>query len=338
MLKISVLLPCYNAETTIEVTMQSIAVQTLADFEVVAVDDGSTDSTAAILAQWARTDPRIRPISLPHGGIIPALNAGLDACRSDLVARMDADDRMHPTRLARQVEFLEQRPEVQLVSSLVAGFPSGELREGFRLYIEWLNSLATHEDICREIYVESPLCHPSVAFRRQAVLKLGGYQERGWAEDYDLWLRMHLAGMRFEKIPEVLLEWREHPERLTRTDSRYSLENFLRAKAHYLALGLLADRDAVILWGAGMHGRRLSKHLLREGVNLTAIVDIDPKKIGRTRRGKPIIGPEELPELWAQASRPAVLAAVGARGARELIRQQLNDFGLTEGADWWAAA
>lgn len=331
-------MPCYNAAETLEATLESIAAQTLDDFEVVAVDDGSTDSTPAILAQWAGDDPRFRYLPQPHAGIIPAMNAGLEACRAEIVARMDADDLMRPTRLARQLEFLEQHPETDLVSCLVAGFPAGELREGFRLYIEWLNTLVSHEEICREIFVESPLCHPTVAFRKAAVLKLGGYQEFGWAEDYDLWLRMYLAGMRFVKVPEVLVEWREYPERLTRTDSRYSLENFLRAKAHYLAQGPLKEREDVIIWGSGMHGRRLSKHLLREGVNLTAFIDIDPKKIGRTRRGRPIHAPEDLLGLWEAASRPAVLASVGARGARQLIRQQLNEFGLREGVDWWAAA
>jgi glycosyltransferase involved in cell wall biosynthesis len=336
--KISVLMPCYNVAATVDETLQSIAAQTLTDFEVVAVDDGSTDNTPDILAQCVQRDPRFRLLPLPHAGIIPAMNAGLEDCRAEYIARMDADDLMLPTRLEQQATHLDQHPKTTLVSSLVAGFPKGELREGFRLYIEWLNTLTTHDEICREMFVESPLCHPTVTFRRQAVLDLGGYQERGWAEDYDLWLRMYLAGMRFDKIPETLVEWREHPDRLTRTDSRYSLENFLRAKAHYLALGPLKNRDEVIIWGSGMHGRRLSKHLLREGVNLIAFVDIDPKKIGRTRRDKPIIAPEDLPDLWANAANPAVLAAVGARGARELIRQQLTDFGLTEGKDWWAAA
>ena len=335
---ISILMPCYNAAATLEVSLQSIAGQTLTDFEVIAVDDGSTDDTPAILDNWSRQDPRFKLIELPHEGIIPALNAGLAACQSEFVARMDADDRMHPTRLEKQTAFMQANPDVDLVSSLVTGFPANEMREGFNLYIDWLNSLIDHESICREIFVESPLCHPSVTYRLAAVQGIGGYQENGWAEDYDLWLRGYLAGWRFEKLPEVLLEWREYPDRLTRTDSRYSLENFIRAKAQYLTLGPLAGRGAVIIWGSGMHGRRLSKHLLRAGVPLTAFVDIDPKKIGRTRRGLPIIAPEDLMGLWQQAKNPAVLASVGARGARGLIRAQLNEMGLAEGRDWWAAA
>jgi hypothetical protein len=212
------------------------------------------------------------------------------------------------------------------------------LREGFQIYIDWLNNLITHEDICREIFVESPICHPTVMVRKKVLVDLGGYEERGWPEDYDLWLRMYLAGHQFAKLPEVLLSWREHPQRLTRTDSRYSVENFIRAKSHYLPQGPLKGRDAVIVWGAGMMGRRMSKHLLREGVPLVAFIDIDPKKIGRTLRSLPIISPEALMDWWERYECPALLAAVGARGARALIRERLGGFGLVEGEDWWGIA
>ena len=335
---VSVLMPCYNAAGTLDEALESLACQTLTDFEVVAVDDGSTDATGQILQAWARRDPRLRLLSQPHAGIVAALGAGLAACQAPYVARMDADDHSHPERLALQVAYLEAHPEAALVSCRVAGFPVEKVRQGFQIYIDWLNSLLSNDDIRREMFVESPLPHPSVTFRRQAVLEAGGYQEHGWAEDYDLWLRLYLDGRRFVKLPQVLLEWRERAERLTRTDGRYSLENFLRAKAHYLARGPLAGREAILIWGAGMVGRRLSKHLLRQGLPLAAFIDIDPRKIGRTRRGLPILPPEELPEVWTHYEAPALLAAVGARGARQLIRQRLTALGLREGLDWWSAA
>ncbi|MFQ5615879.1 MAG: glycosyltransferase, partial [Anaerolineales bacterium] len=322
----------------IQEAIDSALNQTFTDFEVIAVDDGSEDVTPEILRRASRVDSRFRSIRQPHGGIIAALNTGLAACRAPYVARMDADDRAHPTRLTRQVAFLEDHPETAVVSCLVSAFPPDRVREGFRIYLGWLNALITHEEICREIFVESPLPHPGVTFRKEWVEKVGGYQERGWPEDYDLWLRLYLAGARFAKVPEVLLEWRERTDRLTRTDSRYSLENFLRAKAHYLARGPLVGRDALIVWGAGMTGRRLSKHLVREGAPLAAFVDIDPKKIGNTRRGRPVIPPKALLDWWGRYRNPIVLAAVGARGARKLIRERLTGFGLVEGRDWWGAA
>jgi len=331
-------MPCYNIDKTLDETLQSLLQQTHNEFEIVAVDDGSQDDTLAILRDNSEQDARVKVLALPHQGIIPAMNAGLQSCRGKYVARMDADDIALPQRLEKQSAYLDAHPDTALVSCLVRGFPQDSLQEGFRIYIEWLNSLKTDGDICREIFIESPLAHPSVMYRKDAVMRLGGYQERGWAEDYDLWLRMYLTGMRFAKLPEVLLEWREHPQRLTRTDSRYSLENFLRAKAHYLMQGPLKDRDAVIIWGAGMNGRRLSKHLLRLDCPLTAFIDVDTDKIGKTRHGVNIFAVEDLEGIWAAYENPVLLSAVGSRGKRKLIREYLEKVELVEGTDWWAVA
>jgi glycosyltransferase involved in cell wall biosynthesis len=338
MVAVSVLMPCFNAADTIEESLATIAAQTHPDFEVILVDDGSQDETPQILKRWQASDPRFRAISIAHGGIINALNAGLAACEGGYVARMDADDRSMPSRLEKQAGYLDAHPETALVSCLVRGFPENEVREGFRIYIDWLNSLATHDEMQKQLFVESPVAHPSVMFRRDVVQGLDGYHEHGWAEDYDLWLRMSLAGCEFAKIRETLLEWREHPERLTRTDSRYSLENFLRAKAHYLMQGPLSGGQPLVIWGAGMMGKRLSKYLLREGANIIAFIDVDEKKIGGTRRKRPIVSPDDLPALLEEDAKPVVLAAVGARGARQLIRDRLEHMKLAEGRDWWAVA
>jgi glycosyltransferase involved in cell wall biosynthesis len=336
--KLSVLLPCYNASGTLNEALYSLTCQTLSDFEIIAVDDGSTDGTLQMLQALALKDTRLRILPRSHEGIVSTLNAGLELCTALYVARMDADDCAHPERLEKQASFLDAHPEVGVVSCWVAGFPAGQVRQGFTIYMEWLNSLLRNDDIRREIFVESPLPHPSLTIRRELLQQVGGYQDHGWAEDYDLLLRLYLAGARFAKLPEVLLEWREHPQRLTRTDSRYSLENFLRAKAFYLTLGPLAGRDGVIIWGAGMVGRRLGKQLARLGAPLVAYIDIDPRKIGRTRRGLPILPPDALPNWWGRFANPVILTAVGARGARPLIRQRLIEMGFQEGQDWWSAA
>lgn len=334
--KVSILLPIYNAAATLGDTLQSIAVQTLTDFEVVAVDDGSTDDTSEILARWAQQDDRIRIVTIPHGGVIAAANAGLAECGGKYIARMDADDSMYPTRLEKQATALDAHPEVDVVSCLVEG--GKRMREGFRIYLEWLNGLVTNADIRREMFVESPIPNPSAMFRREVIEKFGMMEDRGWPEDYDFWLRLYQGGAVFAKVPEVLLRWHDSPNRLTRTDSRYSLENFIRAKMYYIQRGPLAGRDAVIVWGAGMMGRRVSKYLVWEDAPLQVFVDIDPKKIGRTRRGKPIIAPDELMGWWNKYDNPVILAAVGARGARGLIRERLTELGLVEGRDWWGVA
>ena len=335
---VSVLMSAYNAAATLDETLQTLQAQTMDDFEVVAVDDGSTDATRQILTNWQKSFPSLRLISAPHRGLIPALNEGLGLCRGTLVARMDADDLAHPQRLEKQAQLLQRQPDISVVGSLVKTFPREDVGQGLRIYEDWLNQLVHHDDIAREIFIESPLANPSAMVRRQEILDLGGYCEHGWPEDYDLWLRYFAAGRRFAKVPEVLLCWREHPGRVTHTDSRYSVENFLRAKAFYLGQGPLRESRDLLVWGAGKTGRRLSKHLIRGGFRPRAFVDIATAKIGKTLRGIPIIGAADLPALWHQLERPLLLIAVASRGARALIRTELARLQLVETRDFWCVA
>ena len=335
---VSILMPVYNAAGTLPEALKSIAGQTLADFEVIAVDDGSDDDSGMILEAWRRGDRRIKPVNPGRVGLVEALNRGLSVCEGTYIARMDADDRMHPNRLARQAELLESRPDISVAGSLVETFADGSVGEGMKIYEAWLNSLVEPDDIAREIFIESPVAHPSAMVRRDDFVKLGGYRDLGWPEDYDLWLRCHAAGLRFAKVPEVLLFWREHDGRLTRTDARYSVENFLRVKARFLIDGPLDGRDGLIVWGAGQTGRRLSKHLVRMGRTVDAFVDISPRKIGGKLRGAPVIGPDGLVDAWSRHRRPMLVVAVSSRGARKLIRQALHDMGLAEVDDYLCAA
>jgi len=335
---VSVLFPCRNAVATLDEAVESVLQQTLHDLEVVAVDDGSSDESPQRLEEWARIDPRIRVLRRPRGGLIESLNAGLAECRAPLIARMDADDRSHPERFASQAALLNVQPELAAVGCLVEAFPQDKVGPGLASYLEWQNSVTSPEAIAREIYVESPLVHPSVMMRADWLRNVGGYQDHGWPEDYDLWLRLHAAGGRFAKVPQTLFYWREHPGRLTHGDPRYAIDSFLRAKVFYLSRGPLQDRQSVILWGAGIVGKKVSRLLLAEGQPLKAFVDVDPAKIGRTRRGLPVVGPQDFMPLWRTGPQPVLLATVGARGARALVRQQITSLGLVEGQDWWAVA
>jgi glycosyltransferase involved in cell wall biosynthesis len=333
---VSVLLPVRNGGRWLEAGLASLARQSLDTFEVIAVDDGSDDDSGKILDDRATRDPRFTVVHQPAEGLVAALNRGLERCRAPLVARMDADDISHPKRLELQSARFAVQPEVGVVSCLVRHFPSRNVAAGFRLYEEWLNSLVTHDEARRERFIESPVAHPSVMVRREVLTGVGGWRDVDWAEDYDLWLRCFEDGVVFTKIDRPLFFWREHADRLTRTDPRYSVPSFLRCKSHYLARGPLASSSRVILWGAGQTGRRLSKFLAEEGVRITAVVDIDPRKIGGTLRGIDVISPDDLPVHLAGDT--IVLAAVASRGARGLIRTRLVELGLVEGRTFWCVA
>ena len=336
--RVSVLMPVYNAAETLIETLESIAAQTFADFEVVAVDDESEDGSGEILKEWGEKDRRFKVLLEEHRGIVGAPNRGLQVCAGEFVARMDADDLMHPDRLAKQVAVLDADEGLSVVSCLVETFPRDEVGQGMIIYEQWLNGLVAGEDILREFFIESPIANPSAMMRRGELVELGGYQDRGWPEDYDLWLRYRAAGRRFAKVPEILHYWREHGARATHTNSRYSVENFLRAKAHYLCEGPLKERDGLIVWGAGKTGRRIAKHLERGGSTPDVFIDITPKKIGGTLRGRPVVGPDDLPDWWGRYGRPIVLVAVASRGARALIREHLRGLRQVEGEDFLCVA
>ena len=166
------------------------------------------------------------------------------------------------------------------------------------------------------------------------MLRLGGYRDEGWAEDYDLWLRLAAAGARFAKVPEVLLDWRDGPDRLTRTGEAYSFRNFRRLKIHALRAGFLRGRETVIVWGAGRGGKAWAASLEAAGVAIEAFVDIDPKKIGRTRRGRPVVAPAPQP-----AARPIpLLVTLRGKGAPARIRAPLDCRGYRERTDYLCVA
>ncbi len=323
---VSVIMPVFNAAPTVRRAAVSILRQRGVDLELVCVDDGSTDGSSTILQELAASFPGIRVIAQPHRGIVAALNTALEAARHPLIARMDADDVAHPERLRLQARFLLGNPEVGVVGTRVRSFPKAAVSAAFYAYETWSNSLVAPEDIAREIYVESPIVHPSAMFRRGEVLRLGGYRDVPWPEDYDLWLRYHQAGFGLAKLPRVLLGWRMHPERLSFRDPRCSLGGFIRCKAHFLARDPRVRQGPVIIWGAGMTGRRLGKELMREGVAVEAFVDVVPRSIGQTRHGRPV-----RPADCMRDTDRFVLVAIPAPGAKEEIRAQMRAWGHKEG-------
>ena len=194
--RVSVLFPCRDAAAHLPEAIASIRDQTFEAYEVLAVDDGSTDLTRQLLHAWADEDPRVRLLRTPRRGLVPALASALAAARCALVARMDADDVAEPDRLAQQVALLDRDPSVAACGTGVEYFPPEHVRNGAMRYQAWLNSLCTPEDIARDVFVECPLAHPTLMIRRSVLLAVGGYRELDWPEDYDLVLRVWAAGHR----------------------------------------------------------------------------------------------------------------------------------------------
>jgi glycosyltransferase involved in cell wall biosynthesis len=301
---------------------------------VVAVDDGSVDGSLDLLQAAARDDPRLRVVRNPGRGLVAALNAAASAARAPLLARMDADDRAHPSRLRLQAARLDARPDVGVLGSGVHLFGAERPNAGMQAYVAWLNGLRDHASIVRDIWVESPLAHPAVMMRAGLLRAVGGYRDLDGPEDYDLWLRVYAAGGRFESLPDVLLEWRDGPTRLSRTDPRYAPDRFRAVKIEALERGPLRGRG-VVVWGAGPIGKGWARALRERGHRVLAFVEVAERRLGERIHEAPVVPVADAVHVAPEALH---LAAVGQPGARERIRAAAAALGLVEGEDLLAVA
>jgi cellulose synthase/poly-beta-1,6-N-acetylglucosamine synthase-like glycosyltransferase len=328
----SFVLPCHNGGATLREAIDSICAQSDGDLELLVIADRCTDDSHTIAAD--HPDQRVRLITSPGIGIVAALNHGLKQARGTYIARMDADDIARPHRLERQLAALAD-PALGVIDGQVRFISdTGPVPTGMHLYAEWVNSIVSPADFDRELLVESPIVHPAATFRRELALQLGGYREGPFPEDYDLWLRVHAQGYQLRKVPEVLVEMRDHSERLTRTDTRYNRDGFRRVRQQWLESTHLQGPRTVVLWGAGKECRPWLRWLLAAGHRVAAIVDVAPRRIGGSRKGVPIIAMDELDAYPAELG----LVLVGARGKRALIREAIRERlpRWQEGVHWWA--
>ena len=305
--------------------LASISEQTLEDFETIVVDDGSTDESAEIAVAHARHDPRFRVVRQPARGVVAALERARAEARGRFVARMDGDDVALPQRLALQLEALESEG-LDACGGRISYF--GAVRDGARRYESWVNSLVTAEAAARDVFVECPIPHPTLVARREAV----SYRDCGWPEDYDLVLRLWASGGRFRNVEHVVLRWREHAGRASRTEGAYSQASFVRCKVHHLRAALVSDR--VVVWGAGPVGKSFARELRRQGSEVVAFVEVDPRKIGREIYGTPVVSVDDA----ARFADAFAVGAVSGEEARTRIREMVAVQGRREGVDFVAVA
>jgi len=331
--RISVLLPVWNAAATLPACLASLRRQTEIDWECVLVDDGSTDASLAIARACATRDPRLRVLARPHHGLVASLNAGLAECRGRFIARMDADDLMHRERLAAQAHALDASPALAAVGCHARLFPSRGIGSGMRAYGRWLRSIDTPARVRQEAFVECPVAHPTLMLRGRWIRALG-YRDLGWPEDYDLVLRLLERGAQIGVVARPLLSWRHAPGRLSQNDARYSQARFTACKADFLARGFLAGSERYGLWGYGGTGRALARALRGHGKQPRVIVELHPRRIGRTIQGASVISPGELDQ---ERGVPLVVSVAGAT-ARAQIRAALAKLGFRETRDYVCAA
>jgi O86/O127-antigen biosynthesis beta-1,3-galactosyltransferase len=222
---VSVIMAVNRDDGYLQAAVDSVLAQTLREIELLVIANQCDDSLWARLLELAARDVRVRPIRTPLGQLPYNLNVGLHHARGEFVARMDADDLALPERLARQLQYLRAHPHV---SVLGGGYEHMDARGGRTGRTPRLR--LSPDRIHARMPYESCLAHPTVMMRRADVLAVGGYAWGLYAEDWDLWLRMRRAGLRFANLPEVVLHYRIHDGQST------SAQAFRRNMAHVQAL------------------------------------------------------------------------------------------------------
>lgn len=217
--KVTVLMPVYNGERFLREAVDSVLCQTFEDFELLVIDDASTDSTPEILAGYS--DPRIRVLRNEQNlKLVRTLNRGLAEARGEYVARLDADDITAPTRAAKQVDVLDTRADVLLVATLYEAIDAhGEV---IRTQSDWN---ATPEEIHYRLVFQNCIGHSTVMFRKERIVEMGGYDVNlKGAEDWGLWSRASRVGVVLF-VPEVLCQWRDLGAGLLRSDPEVEILN-----------------------------------------------------------------------------------------------------------------
>lgn len=331
--KISFLVPFLNPGNALFDCIDSMLSQEGPSFEIVLVDNGSTDGTYEQVAERYRIHHLIRLAHEPRPGIAHALNTGLKFCSGAYIARMDADDQCLPGRLSAQAKILDEEPTVGLVSGLVR-YQGPDTNEGMAFYVDMINSVRSADAIRKHRFVESPFAHPSVMYRRSLIEQYGGYETEAIPEDYELWLRWLEAGVPMKKVDEEVIVWNDRSDRLSRTHENYGREAFEAVRVKYLTKWLRAHvrpDKPIFIWGGGKYSKRKCELLESNGIRIHGFIDVVEKSGQST---KPTIHYTKIPP----AGTLFILSSVSNRGKHEEIRAHLLGLGYQEERDFILSA
>lgn len=329
-MRISILLPIFNEERYLVECLDSILAQSYPDWELLAIDDQSTDSTPQILAAYQERDARIRPLRNPDKGVIPALRLALEQSTGTLITRMDADDIMAPQKLERMFHLLVAHGPGHLSTGLVKYFSDAQLGEGYARYGEWINKVNLEGRQWEEIYRDCPIPAPCWLVYREDLLRAGAFEPDIKPEDYDLIFRFRQIGLQPHTVPEVLLYWRDHADRTTRMNEAYDMQKYFRVKLPWF---LALDHDPtrqLVLWGAGPRGKTFATMLNEAKVKFRWVCD-NPRKWGQQIYGVIMEEESKLRELGPMQ----IIISVSAPTDQITIKALLDELGLRAGEDYF---
>ena len=261
---ISICLPFKNEESFIEACIESIVNQSYTHWELLAVDDHSTDNSPNMVKNYSLQDARIKYVKNEGTGVIEALNTAFRHSSGGLITRMDGDDIKTLDNLEAMVELVA--PGVLAIGQ-VRYFREDGLGDGYARYTEWLNQLTAAHRNFDEVYKECVVPSPCWLATRADFIASGGFDSKFYPEDYDLCLRFYKQGLKTRGTAHVIHDWRDYDTRTTRVSPHYSDNRFLHLKIHYFIETDYDNGKELVLIGAGKKGKRIAQDLNAHGLS-----------------------------------------------------------------------
>lgn len=328
---ISIIMAVKDTAPYLPTCLDSILRQTYPNWELMAVNDHSSDRTPEILQEYAAKDPRIRVLHSDRPRLIPTLQVGYRHCTGALINRMDSDDKMPPDKLERLYEEWKKHGPGTIVAGGTQHFvDEGEVGAGFVRYERWLNEVARTNTHYEQIYRECVIPSHCWIIHKDDFDRAGAFDPIVYPEDYDLCFRFYRTGLRIIGIDHILHYWRDRSDRISRTWEEYEDNRYFELKLRYF---YELDRDhsrPLVLWGCGRNGKDMAKHLLERGDDFHWVCD-NPKKIGKHIYGVELEAFDVIPRL----DHPQLMIVVSSPEARVQIRAHLEAWRKDPVKDYW---
>ena len=318
-------MPVKNAGLYLEECLDSIINQDYKDWQLIAINDGSSDNSQDILLKYAEKHANIFLYPNQGQGIIPALNLAFEKSDGNFITRMDADDKMTHDKLNLHYNNLKNNGKGYISVGLVQYFSTTELGEGYKKYATWLNNLTLKENNFSEIYKECVIPSPNWMLHRKDLINCGAFKNNIYPEDYDLCFRMRNSGLKIKSVNAITHYWRDHNLRSSRTSDNYKDNRFLDLKLyHFLKTDFNTEKN-LVLWGAGKKGKAIAKKLLNKNIDFTWISN-NSKKHGVNIYNQIIQADKYLKKI----QQAQCIIPIAAKYTNEEIKNQLLNLDIRD--------